>query len=135
DRISGTEMHLPVGKEVEFIFRSQDVLHSAYMPHFRAQMNTVPGVPTRFKMTPTITTKEMREKTGDDAFDYILLCNKVCGAVHFNMKMKIVIESEEDYAKWLMAQKTFIPEEKKEENKETIPADTAKTPTAMAMVK
>jgi cytochrome c oxidase subunit 2 len=135
DRISATEMHLPVGKEVEFIFRSQDVIHSAYMPHFRAQMNTVPGVPTRFKMTPTITTKEMRQKTGDDSFDYILLCNKVCGAVHFNMKMKVVVESEEDYSKWLMAQKTFITEEKKEDNKETVPADTAKAPTAMAMVK
>jgi cytochrome c oxidase subunit 2 len=134
DRISSSEMHLPVGKEVEFIFRSQDVLHSAYMPHFRVQMNTVPGVPTRFKMTPTITTKEMREKLGDDSFDYILLCNKVCGAVHFNMKMKVVVESEEDYAKWLLAQKTFTPE-KKEDSKETVPADTAKAPTAMAMVK
>ncbi|MFN8776325.1 MAG: cytochrome c oxidase subunit II [Flavobacteriales bacterium] len=107
DKIVKGELHLPVGKEVEFIFRSQDVLHSAYMPHFRAQMNTVPGVPTRFKMTPTITTREMREKLGKDDFDYILLCNKVCGSAHFNMQIKVIIEDEADYNAWLAQQKTF----------------------------
>ena len=35
------------------------------MPHFRAQMNTVPGLPTRFKFTPTVTTDEMRVQQGD----------------------------------------------------------------------
>jgi len=107
DRIVKGEMHLPVNKEVEFIFRSQDVLHSAYMPHFRTQMNTVPGVPTRFKMTPTITTREMREKLGKENFDYILLCNKICGSAHFNMQIKVIIEDEADYNAWLAQQKTF----------------------------
>jgi cytochrome c oxidase subunit 2 len=37
---------LPKGKKVVFKIRSQDVLHSAYMPHFRAQMNCVPGMVT-----------------------------------------------------------------------------------------
>ena len=41
--------------------RSQDVLHSAYMPHFRAQMNCVPGMITQFGFTPTVTTADMRE--------------------------------------------------------------------------
>jgi cytochrome c oxidase subunit 2 len=134
-------MHIPVGKEVEFVFRSQDVIHSAYMPHFRAQMNSVPGVPTRFKMTPTITTKEMRGKLGDDKFDYILLCNKVCGNAHFNMQMKIVVESETEYLAWLEKQKTFAGEPGKEtapsEGMEA-PADTtmnAMMPAAQASVK
>jgi cytochrome c oxidase subunit II len=115
------EIHLPVGREVEFIFRSQDVIHSAYMPHFRAQMNTVPGQPTRFKMTPTITTAEMRKKENNEKFDYILLCNKVCGAAHFNMVMNIVVESQEDYDKWLKEQKTFVAVEDK---KADAPKDT-----------
>jgi len=55
-----TELHLPVGKKVLFKMRSQDVLHSAYMPHFRAQMNCVPGMITQFAYTPNITTKDMR---------------------------------------------------------------------------
>jgi cytochrome c oxidase subunit II len=128
DRIAKGEMHLPLGHEVEFVFRSQDVIHSAYMPHFRAQMNTVPGVPTRFKMTPTITTQQMREKLGDPDFDYILLCNKICGAAHFNMQMKIVVESPEDYAKWLEKQKTFGEQGRPQENpdQEPAPADSLK---------
>lgn len=108
DKIMKGEFHLPVGREVEFVFRSRDVIHSAYMPHFRAQMNAVPGVPTRFKMTPTITTDSMRTVLDDPDFDYVLLCNKVCGAAHFNMHMKVVVESEESYNDWLESQEEFL---------------------------
>ncbi|MFZ8836667.1 MAG: cytochrome c oxidase subunit II transmembrane domain-containing protein [Flavobacteriales bacterium] len=111
DQIVKGEFHLPVGREVEFIFRSRDVIHSAYMPQFRAQMNTVPGVPTRFKMTPTVTTDSMRVVLGDPEFDYVLLCNKVCGAAHFNMQMKLVVESQEDYEAWLSEQDEFLVKE------------------------
>ncbi len=134
DKIT-TELHLPVGRKVIFKMRSQDVLHSAYMPHFRAQMNVVPGMITEFSYTPILTTEDMRktdymvekvetintirkEKSkelvakGDEAlepytFDYYLLCNKICGASHYNMQMKIVVESEEDYNAWLKTQETF----------------------------
>ena len=134
DKIA-TELHLPVGKEVLFKFRSQDVLHSAYFPHFRAQMNVVPGMVTQFAFTPDITTEEMRNseymvdkvKTINEIrkensqilmsegespldsyeFDYFLLCNKICGDAHYNMQMKIVVESEEDYNEWLSEQDTF----------------------------
>ncbi|MEY3397989.1 MAG: hypothetical protein RL220_583 [Bacteroidota bacterium] len=108
DQIVKGEFHIPKGKEVEFIFKSQDVIHSAYMPHFRAQMNTVPGLPTRFKMTPTISTKEMREKLKDDKFDYILYCNKVCGSTHYNMKITVVVDEPKEYEEWLKKQKTFV---------------------------
>ncbi|MDG2426655.1 MAG: cytochrome c oxidase subunit II [Flavobacteriales bacterium] len=108
DQIVKGEFHIPVGREVEFVFRSRDVIHSAYMPHFRAQMNTVPGVPTRFKMTPIITTDSMRTILGDPDFNYILLCNKICGAAHFNMKMDVVVDSPESYEAWLAEQEVFV---------------------------
>ena len=46
---------------------------------------------------------------GDEAlepyeFDYLLLCNKICGNNHYNMQMKIVVESQEDYEAWLAEQ-------------------------------
>ncbi|TKD66626.1 cytochrome c oxidase subunit II [Flavobacterium sp. ASW18X] len=131
DDIIVKELHLPVGRKVNFYMRSQDVLHSAYMPHFRAQMNCVPGMITKFSFTPTITTEEMRQNpdvvekvkrtnklraewaaegkpnTDPWEFDYVLLCNKICGKSHYNMQMKIIVESEEDYNKWLAEQKTF----------------------------
>lgn len=119
------ELHLPAGRPVKFIFRSQDVIHSAYMPHFRMQMNCVPGTQTQFQITPSITTAEMRSKPeiiekvkrvnalraerGEDPweFDYVLLCNKICGSAHYNMQMKIVVESEEDFENWMKDQQTF----------------------------
>ncbi len=135
DDITSTVLHLPKGKQIIFKFRSQDVLHSAYMPHFRAQMNVVPGMVTQFAFTPTVTTYEMRldpeimDKVANInkirskksaaliaegksplepyTFDYLLLCNKICGASHYNMQMKIIVDEEADFNKWLSAQKTL----------------------------
>ena len=69
-------------------------------------MNCVPGLSTQFAFTPTKTTQEMKEAEGED-FEYVLLCNKICGSAHFNMQMKFVVESEEDYNKWIASQKTL----------------------------
>ena len=125
DQVVKGEFHLPVGQEVEFVFRSRDVIHSAFMPHFRAQMNTVPGVPTRFKMTPTITTDSMRMILDDPDFNYILLCNKVCGAAHFNMKMEVIVESEAEYNAWLEQQEVFLVDEDNPSAPESQPEPTA----------
>jgi cytochrome c oxidase subunit 2 len=40
-------------------------------------------------------------------FDYLLLCNKICGASHYNMQMKIVVETPEAFEKWMTNQQTF----------------------------
>ena len=106
DDIVVREVHLPVNKPVLLKFRSRDVIHSAFLPHFRVQMNCVPGLSTQFAFTPTKTTQEMKEAEGED-FEYVLLCNKICGSAHFNMQMKFVVESEEDYNKWIATQKTL----------------------------
>ncbi|MBC8464395.1 MAG: cytochrome c oxidase subunit II [Bacteroidetes bacterium] len=94
------EIHLPVGKQVLLKFRSQDVIHSAFLPHFKVQMNCVPGMNTQFAFTPTKTTAQMKEELGDEGFDFVLLCNKICGAAHYNMQMKVVIDTQEDYDAW-----------------------------------
>src|SRR5690606_6429880 len=155
DDIVTNELHLPVGKRVVFKIRSQDVLHSAYMPHFRAQMNCVPGMVTQFSFIPTITTAEFRQfpetiekvaninqirrqnsvdllAKGEEAlepyeFDYLLLCNKICGSSHYNMQMKIVVETQEEFDKWISEQQTlyskvFPPKEELEVEQEQLPA-------------
>lgn len=104
------EFHLPVNKEVVFKFHSRDVIHSAYMPHFRAQMNCVPGMTTQFHFKPITTTEQMRTETGNDKFDYVLLCNKICGASHYNMQMNIVVEDEASFKQWLAGKKTVAQE-------------------------
>jgi cytochrome c oxidase subunit 2 len=151
DDFLATEIHIPKGKIVHFKMRSQDVLHSAYMPHFRAQMNCVPGMVTEFAFTPIYTTSEYRElpfmvekvarisdlrskkstelvAKGGTAldpytFDYLLLCNKICGASHYNMQMKVVVDSPEDYKKWLSDKVALVKEYKA--SKETPAAEGA----------
>ena len=93
-----------MNQKVAMKFRSQDVIHSAYMPHFRAQMNCVPGLSTQFVFTPTMTTKEYQDYLGNPDFDYVLLCNKICGNAHYNMKMKIVVVTQEEYDIWIKEQ-------------------------------
>ena len=140
DDIVVTELHIPKGKKILFKMRSQDVLHSAYMPHFRAQMNCVPGMVTQFAFEPIYTTAEYRElpfmvekvaninalrskkslelvAKGETAldpytFDYLLLCNKICGASHYNMQMKIIVDTPEDYKAWLKDKATIVSEVK-----------------------
>lgn len=100
DIIQKDTLYLCVNQLYEFNFRSMDVIHSAFFPHFRAQMNTVPGVMTRFKFTPDITTKDMRVKMKNEKFNFILMCNKICGGAHFKMKMTVVVLSKAEYASW-----------------------------------
>jgi cytochrome c oxidase subunit 2 len=69
-------------------------------------MNCVPGLSTQFGFTPTKTTEQMKLEEGED-FEYVLLCNKICGAAHFNMQMKFIVESEEDYNKWISSQESL----------------------------
>lgn len=125
DVLVRNEIHIPVDTEIELNIRSRDVIHSVYLPHFRAQMNAVPGMVTYFKFRPTKTTAEMRkdpyviqlmaginsqrEKEQKEAveFDYTLLCNKICGASHYNMQMTVIVDSKADYAKWLAEQKAW----------------------------
>jgi heme/copper-type cytochrome/quinol oxidase subunit 2 len=103
DDIITQELHLVKDKLVTFNFRSRDIIHSAWLPHFRVQMNVVPGMPTRFTFMPTKSTREAKAENGED-FDYYLYCNKICGTSHYNMKMKVVIESQAEVNIWLKSQ-------------------------------
>ena len=149
-----SEIHIPKGKKVHFKMRSQDVLHSAYFPYFRAQMNCVPGMVTEFAFTPSYTTAEYRElpymqqkveninairtkKSAElallgqgpldpYAFDFLLLCNKICGTSHYNMQMKVVVDSPEEYKTWLseVSLSTIVKQVKGAEVQELDPIET-----------
>ena len=151
DDIVVTELHIPKGKKVHFKMRSQDVLHSAYFPHFRTQMNVVPGMVTEFAFTPVYTTNEYRElpymvekvahindlrvkksaelvAKGETAldpytFDYVLLCNKICGASHYNMQMKVIVDTPEDYKKWISEQALLVTQVKDASASASAPVD------------
>jgi cytochrome c oxidase subunit 2 len=156
DDIQASELHLPKGKKVLFKIRSQDVLHSAYMPHFRAQMNCVPGMVTQFAFTPSKTTLEMRDSKqmiekvkeinriraekskllaaqGKEAldpytFDFLLLCNKICGKSHYNMQMKIVVSEPQEFKAWLKEKQTFAQVMKADRESKEVKTDEVVAP-------
>jgi cytochrome c oxidase subunit 2 len=93
--IEGDEIHLPLGRPVKVLLRAIDVLHSFFVPQFRAKMDMVPGMVTYYWFTPT--------RTG--TFD--VLCFQLCGVGHYTMRAKVVVEEESAYQAWLKQQPTF----------------------------
>ncbi len=102
------EIHIPKGLPVLFKIRARDVLHSVFAPHFRLKMDAVPGMPTKFWFIPRLSTQDMRDKLGNQNFNYELACTEVCGRGHFAMKFIIVVDEPEDYKKWYASQETWL---------------------------
>jgi len=115
DDLLAGDMVIPVNEPVRVTLGSKDVLHSFYLPHFRVQMNCVPGMPTFFQFTPKYTTEQMREKVNDPKFDFLFLCAKICGGGHYNMQVKVKVVSKEEYKEWLNKQALICNDDLKAE--------------------
>jgi cytochrome c oxidase subunit 2 len=108
DDFTATELHLPKGKPVLLKIKAQDVLHSVYLPYHRVKMDAVPGMPTRFWFTPTVSTDEMRAKLNNPDFNFKLNCTEICGRGHFGMAITVFVDEPADYEKWKKEQKPFL---------------------------
>jgi cytochrome c oxidase subunit 2 len=105
DIIQKDTLVLCKGVQYEISLRAKDVIHSAFFVHMRAQMNAVPGMPTRMKFTPSMTTEEMRISKNNPAFNYTLMCNKICGGAHYKMNMIVVVKDKTAYNAWMASKK------------------------------
>ena len=108
DDLKADTMVIPVNKSVRLNISSKDIIHSVYMPHFRVQLNAVPGLPTFFKFTPTMTTEQMRNKLEKPEFEYLVYCNKICGGGHWNMQKVVRVVTEAEYTQWLAKQQPYL---------------------------
>lgn len=115
DDILGGEIVIPVNRSVRFHILSKDILHSFYIPDFRVQINAVPGMTTYFQFTPTVTTQEMRDRMDDQSYDFVMLCNKICGTGHYNMQKRVRVVTDEEYEEWLSTQTFFFNEDVQKE--------------------
>ncbi len=93
--VANPTLHLVVGQPAHALLRSVDVLHDFAVPQFRVKMDLVPGLVTYQWFTPT--------KPGT----YELLCEELCGAGHFAMRGRIVVDEPAAYQTWLASQPTF----------------------------
>lgn len=105
--ITGDALHLVVNKPVKMIIGAKDVIHDVGLVHFRMKMDAVPGTPTTMWFTPTKTTKQMREETGNPKFVYEISCDQMCGAGHTGMRGEIVVETQEEFDAWMAGKKPY----------------------------
>jgi cytochrome c oxidase subunit 2 len=101
------ELHLLVNKPVKLIIGSRDVIHDVGLPHFRMKMDAVPGIITTIWFTPTITSKKMKEITGNKDFVYEISCDQMCGKGHYSMRGTVIVETQAEHEAWLLAQKSY----------------------------
>jgi len=82
------DLHVPLGKPVEMILTSQDVLHSFYVPAFRVKMDAIPGRYTNVWFEAT------------QKGEFHLFCAEYCGTEHSKMIGKVIVMDPEDYDTW-----------------------------------
>lgn len=115
DDIQGSDIVIPVNKSVRFHIISKDIIHSFFIPDFRVQINAVPGMTNYFQFTPTVTTEEMRDRMNDPKYDFLMMCNKICGSGHWNMAKKVIVVTEAEYKEWLSKQNKYFTEDLQKE--------------------
>jgi cytochrome c oxidase subunit II len=104
--VNGSQpLHLVVNKPVRIIINSKDVVHDFGLVHFRMKMDAVPGTPTTMWFTPKYTTREMQDKLDDPEFVYEISCDQMCGNGHTRMRGTVVVETQEEFDRWMASQK------------------------------
>lgn len=82
-------VHLPIGRPIELVMTSEDVIHDFSVPAFRIKHDVLPG---RY---------ETLWFTAERPGTYHLFCTQLCGTGHANMVGEIVAMPAPDYQKWL----------------------------------
>ena len=126
---SGEEMHLVVNKPVKLIINAKDVIHDVGLNHFRMKMDAVPGTPTTMWFTPIKTTMDMKKELNDPEFVYEITCDQMCGSGHFTMRGTIVVESQEEFDRWMASKKPKYYAAFPDKDPDAVKADTVKAMT------
>jgi cytochrome c oxidase subunit 2 len=95
--ITTTDLYLPVGRQVDLVMTSNDVIHSFWVPEFRVKQDLVPGHITDLRITPTL------------IGDYKVRCAELCGASHAYMEGLVKVVSQSDFDNWVTQQQSSAP--------------------------
>jgi cytochrome c oxidase subunit 2 len=91
--VSSSDLHLPVNQPVLFQITAEDVIHSFWVPEFRAKRDATPGQVAELRMTPN--------RIGT----FPIRCAELCGPGHAGMISQVIIEDEPTFSSWLEAMK------------------------------
>jgi cytochrome c oxidase subunit 2 len=89
--VTANEIHVPVGESVDIALRSDNVIHSLWVPQLNGKTDVVPGQTNHMTFT------------ADTPGTYRGQCAEFCGIQHANMAFIVVVQTQPDYAGWLAA--------------------------------
>lgn len=87
--VRSSELMLPVDRQVDFKINTEDVIHSFWVPAFRLKSDTVPGITTEIRVTPS------EEGT------YDVVCAELCGIGHSTMRQSVTVLPADEFDGWL----------------------------------
>lgn len=84
-------LNVPIGKPVDLILTSADVIHSFFIPAYRVKEDCVPGMKTHLWFI------------ADQLGSYEIFCTEYCGSGHSHMRSKLNVMQQADFDKWYEA--------------------------------
>jgi cytochrome c oxidase subunit II len=91
-KFTSARLYLPIGESVKFNVRTVDVLHDFWVPDWRMKIDAVPGITTRYRITPT-------KLTGPDG--YPVVCAELCGLGHAFMRQTAYVLPKDKFDAWV----------------------------------
>jgi len=87
------ELHLPVGTPVQVDMTSADVIHSFWIPALGGKRDLTQGHTNRIAFRP------------DSTGEYWGQCAEFCGASHANMRLRVMVEPDSVFQRWVDRQR------------------------------
>ena len=84
------DLHLPVNEEIVLSIKSQDVLHSFFLPNLRVKQDVVPGM------------KQYLWFRANRTGAYDIVCAELCGWGHYKMRGRVTFVGREEFDRWLI---------------------------------
>lgn len=81
-------LHVPAERPVEIRLRSEDVIHSFFIPALRVKQDAVPGMTTSTWFVAS------------EPASLELACAELCGLGHYRMQAEVTVQAPTDFEAW-----------------------------------
>ena len=90
--VTANEMHIPVRTPVRVEVRTDDVIHSFWVPALNRKIQTIPGQTNAIEFDATT------------PGTYLGYCAEFCGLQHAHMHLEVIVQSASAFRRWLALQ-------------------------------
>jgi cytochrome c oxidase subunit 2 len=91
--VKSNQLYLAENQPVRFFVKALDVIHDFWVPAFRMKVDAVPGIETKYRVTP------------DRLGTYPVVCAELCGLGHSVMRSSAHVVTPAAFKAWLAGRK------------------------------